>query len=101
MMFFAFGALGVVVSAGPERVLNRLRGKFVKRLAKELWAEVAPADAKLFTTAFDERSNAREAQQFIGGLPATTIGTEGRGQARGMDETRARQGREQLIVLMS
>jgi hypothetical protein len=40
-MVFAFGALGVVVSAGPEGVLDRLGGKLMKSLAKELGTEVA------------------------------------------------------------
>ena len=53
---FAFGALGVVESAGPERVLDRLSGELVKGLAKELRAEVAPADAELFAAAFDDWS---------------------------------------------
>ena len=46
-MVFAFGALAGVVSAGPERVLDRLGRILMKGLAKELGAEVAPTDAEL------------------------------------------------------
>src|SRR5258707_1014089 len=101
MMVFAFGALHRVVSAGPEGVLNGLGGVLVKRLAKELGTEVAPTDAELFAAALDDRSDAGECDQFIGGLPATAIRAEGGGQPSGMDRTGAGQGSEQLIVLMS
>jgi len=63
-MVFAFGALAGVVSAGPERVLDRLGRILMKGLAKELGAEVAPTDAELFATALDERSYAGEGNQF-------------------------------------
>jgi hypothetical protein len=89
VMVFAFGALAEVVSAGPERVLDGLGGKLMKGLAKELGTEVAPTDAELFAAALDDGSDAREAQQFIGSLPATTIRAEGGGQTGGMDRTRA------------
>jgi hypothetical protein len=36
VVVFAFGALTEVVSSGPERVLDRLGGKLMKSLAKEL-----------------------------------------------------------------
>ena len=73
VMFFAFGALAVVVSAGPERVLDRLGGELMKGLAKELGTKVAPADTELFAAAFDDRSNAGEGDEFIGRLPATAV----------------------------
>jgi hypothetical protein len=57
VVFFVPGALGVVVSAGPERVLNGLGGELMKSLAKELRTKVAPANAKLLTTAFNDRSD--------------------------------------------
>ncbi len=41
---FAFGDLLFVVGPGPEGMLDRLAGVFVKALAHELGAEVAPAD---------------------------------------------------------
>ena len=73
VVVFAFSALQRVVSAGPERVLDRLGGKLMKSLAKELGTKVAPTDAKLFAAALDDRSDAGEAEQFIGSLPATAI----------------------------
>src|SRR6266851_10530249 len=63
VMFFAFGALLVVVSAGPEGVLDGLGGKLMKGLAKELGTKVAPTDAELFAAALDDRSNTRESHQ--------------------------------------
>ena len=44
VMVFAFGALAEVVSAGPERVLDRLGGKLMKSLTKELGTKVALSD---------------------------------------------------------
>jgi hypothetical protein len=44
VMVFAFGELAEVVSAGPERVLDRLGGKLMKSLTKELGTKVAPSD---------------------------------------------------------
>ena len=58
VMVFTFGALGVVVSAGPERVLNGLGGELMKGLTKELGTEVAPTDAELFAAAFNDRGDA-------------------------------------------
>jgi hypothetical protein len=74
---FAFGALAVVVSAGPEGILDRLSGKLMKSLAKELGTKVAPTDAELFAAALDDGSNAGEGDQFIGRLPASAIRAEG------------------------
>src|SRR5207249_7181462 len=64
VMLFAFGALHRVVSTGPERVLDRLGGKLMKGLAKELGTEVAPTDAELFAAALDDGSDAGEGDQF-------------------------------------
>ena len=50
-MLFALGALAGVISAGPEGVLDRLRRKLMKGLAKELGTEVTPTDAELFAAA--------------------------------------------------
>jgi len=72
-MFFAFGALSRVVSAGPEGVLNGLGGKLMKGLAKELGTKVTPTDAELFAAAFDDGSDAGEGDQFIGRLPAAAV----------------------------
>jgi hypothetical protein len=58
MMFLPFGALHRVVSARPERILNRLRRILMKGLAKELRTEVSPSDPVLFAAAFDNRRNA-------------------------------------------
>ena len=73
VMVFAFGPLAEVVSAGPERVLDRLGGKLMKSLAKELGTKVAPTDAELLAAALDDGSDAGEGDQFIGGLPTSTI----------------------------
>ena len=51
VMLFALGALAGVISAGPEGVLDRLRRKLMKGLAKELGTEVTPTDAELFAAA--------------------------------------------------
>ena len=72
-MFFAFGALAGIVSAGPERVLDGLSGKLVKGLAKELGTEVAPTDAELFAATLDDRSDAGEADQLLGIGPAAAV----------------------------
>jgi hypothetical protein len=60
VMVFVFGALAVVVSAGPERVLNRLSSKLMKGLAKELGTKVTPTDAEEFAAALDDGSDAGE-----------------------------------------
>jgi hypothetical protein len=69
VMVFAFGALHRV-SAGPERVLDRLSGKLMKGLAKEI-GTVAPTDAELFAAALDDGSNAGKAEELIGGGPTS------------------------------
>src|SRR5258707_11003732 len=84
VVLFAFGSLLVVVSAGPERVLDGLGGKLMKGLAKELGTEVAPTDAELFAAALDDGSDAGEGDQFIGRRPATGIFAEGGDETGGM-----------------
>lgn len=76
VMFFAFGPLHGVVSAGPEGMLNRLGGVLVKGLAQELGTEVAPANPGLFAAALDDQSDAGEAHQLISIDPTTTVGPE-------------------------
>jgi len=100
VVLFAFGALAVVVSAGPEGVLNGLGGKLMKGLAKELGTKVTPTDAKLFAAALDDRSDAGEGDQFIGSLPATAIRAEGGGQPGSMDWTGAGESREQMVIVV-
>src|SRR6266550_2728892 len=82
-------ALTTPASAGPERILDGLGGELMKGLAKELGTEVAPTDAELFAAALDDGSDAGEAHQFIGRLPATAIGAKGGGQLSGMDRRRS------------
>ena len=72
-MVMAFGALLVVESAGPERVLDGLSGELMKSLAQKLGTEVTPTDAELFAAALDHRRDAGEAHKFIGRGPAGAV----------------------------
>ena len=73
VMVFAFGALHQVIGAGPEGMLNGFAGELVKGLAKELGTEVTPSGPVLFAAALDDRSNAGEAQQFLGVGPTSAV----------------------------
>jgi hypothetical protein len=99
-VILASHALLVIKGLRPPRVLDRLPGKLVKRLAERCGAKPPEVRHGHVATSLDDRGNTGEGEQVLNVFIPTPIRAQRADEARGMDRTCPRSRRKHRNILV-